>query len=194
MISRAHTVLVLTDNAAIAGGISGPVGLIPGVPSLPTIIPPMPSGLNQGAPQGQGQPSQVGPGTGAGGQAAARAMARSPSPAPIGGSTDDLSGLGVDVELLSSESFRPEDCESRARDPYPGPPLSSSAAHSEALFLVLKQSLPTGRGVTQMKDLRELKARLESAMKVTEFDLQRSVFKCDSSHPSLPSVLRSDSH
>jgi hypothetical protein len=40
---------------------------------------------------------------------------------------------------------------------------------------VLKQNLT---GPAQMDDLRRLKARLEGAMKITEGELQRSVFKC----------------
>ncbi|KAL8286469.1 hypothetical protein RQP46_004486 [Phenoliferia psychrophenolica] len=141
-------------NAAIAGGISLPVGVIPGVPQLPTIIPPMPSGLNNQAQQNQS--NQAGPPQSSG--QAAKGPARAVSPAPSvsgsggsGGAAGDLAGMGVDVEMLSSESFRPED--------------------------FLKQSLVGGRSGTQMADLRELKARLEGAMKVTEVDLQRSVFK-----------------
>ncbi|GAA6052688.1 hypothetical protein JCM3770_007175 [Rhodotorula araucariae] len=63
-----------------------------------------------------------------------------------------LLATGLDVDQLASEGFKPED--------------------------FLKQSLPSGRGdhPAQMEDLRRLKARLESAMKITEGELQKSVF------------------
>ncbi|KAK4699025.1 exocyst complex component 8, partial [Phenoliferia sp. Uapishka_3] len=127
-------------NAAIAGGISLPVGVVPGVPSLPTVIPPpLPSGVSAGTGSlGQRMDPSV------------KQRSRSPSPAPQVGE-GSLASLGVDVEALSAESFRPED--------------------------FLKQSLAGGRTTSQMEDLRGLKGRLEAAMKMTEVDLQRSVFK-----------------
>lgn len=53
---------------------------------------------------------------------------------------------------------------------------------------VLKQHLESGRAATaaQTDDLRKLRARLEDAMKITEGDLQKSVFKSVESIPSHP--------
>lgn len=92
-------------QAAIAGGISLPVGVVPGVPSLPSVIPPMPSGVHPGT-------GPLGPvaSTGPGQKGASRAT--SPSPQPGAVSTAGFAGLSVDVEALSAESFKPEDCQS----------------------------------------------------------------------------------
>lgn len=94
-------------QTAVNGGISLPVGVIPGVPSLPTVLPPpVPSAGASAQPSS----SSAMTGVGAGGKQ------RSASPIPPGGVTGTgaegkFAALGVDIELLAAESFRPEECE-----------------------------------------------------------------------------------
>lgn len=85
-------------HAAIAGGIGLPMHVVPGVPSLPTIIPPpMP---------------QLDPGRGnAGGGDAGREVVRAVSPAGPRG-VEQLACTGFDVDMLASEGFKPDECES----------------------------------------------------------------------------------
>ncbi|GAA5954199.1 hypothetical protein JCM21900_006959 [Sporobolomyces salmonicolor] len=68
------------------------------------------------------------------------------------GAENQLLATGLDFDQLASEGFKPED--------------------------FLKQNLPSGRSEApaQMEDLRRLKARVESAMKIAEGELQKSVF------------------
>ncbi|GAA5961012.1 hypothetical protein JCM3765_006502 [Sporobolomyces pararoseus] len=65
---------------------------------------------------------------------------------------NQLLATGLDVDQLASEGFKPED--------------------------FLKSSLPGGNeeSPARMEDLRKLKNQVESAMKITETELQRSVF------------------
>ncbi|GAA5898494.1 exocyst subunit EXO84 [Sporobolomyces salmoneus] len=65
---------------------------------------------------------------------------------------NQLFATGLDVDQLASEGFKPED--------------------------FLKSSLPGGNdeGAARMEDLRRLKNQVESAQKITESELQRSVF------------------
>ncbi|TNY18529.1 exocyst complex component EXO84 [Rhodotorula diobovata] len=142
-----------------------------GAPAMPP-MPPMPQGA------GQGPRAQPGAGAGAVG---AQFVPGGPGLAPVASSStiqhrapspqqqqkpqpqgpprsarpeaeSQLLATGLDVDQLASEGFKPED--------------------------FLKQSLPSGRGDSpaQMEDLRRLKGRLESAMKITEGELQKSVF------------------
>ena len=57
--------------------------------------------------------------------------------------------------------------------------LCTNLKLTERKLTVLKQHLDSGSAATaaQTDDLRKLRARLEDAMKITEGDLQKSVFK-----------------
>ena len=138
-------------------------GPIPGVPSLPSVIPPpMPVG-----PGGQPLPG-------------VRGGSRAPSPSPsmdalIADPDSQLSKAGVDVEALASEAFKPEDCE---------PPLCDRSKYRGLTWTWRQQQSSSrtcrggqGESASQMEDLRRLRTKLENAMKITETDLQRSVFK-----------------
>lgn len=88
----------MSYHAAIAGGITLPLHVVPGVPSLPTIIPP--------------PMSQLDPGRGGGGGGdAGREVVRAVSPAGPRG-VEQLASTGFDVDMLASEGFKPDDCES----------------------------------------------------------------------------------
>ncbi|BGP38482.1 exocyst complex component exo84 [Rhodotorula kratochvilovae] len=141
-----------------------------GVPDVPR-LPPLPQGVGGARPPGGGGaggdaqfvPSGVGLAPVAGGSSGQQ-QPRAPSPqqqleqhapppqSPRPEAEGQLLATGLDIEQLASEGFKPED--------------------------FLKQSLPTGRAdhPAQMEDLRRLKGRLEGAMRITEGELQKSVF------------------
>ncbi|KAI5481542.1 hypothetical protein MNV49_002768, partial [Pseudohyphozyma bogoriensis] len=106
-------------------------------------------------------PAVIPPPMPAGGSLAAPGapMARAPSSSrPVSPALETtatpgtLEATGVDVEMLAADTFKPEE--------------------------FLKQHLGArGGSGAQTEDLRALKTRLEGAMKITEGDLQRSVFK-----------------
>ncbi|GAA5821380.1 hypothetical protein JCM11251_004596 [Rhodosporidiobolus azoricus] len=148
-----------------AGGDGEPM---PAVPALP----PMPGGAggNGAPPLARIPDGRLAEGMGAGGAAQAippvqGGSAQPPKPQQPPreqrqqqlqdgdsgkvGAESQLLATGLDVDALASEAFKPED--------------------------FLKQNLPGGRG-QQMEDLRRLKGRLEGAMKITEGELQKSVF------------------
>ncbi|GAA5974202.1 hypothetical protein JCM11641_003323 [Rhodosporidiobolus odoratus] len=139
------------------------------VPAVPT-LPPMPQGMSVGGPavaaglppsqgripdgrladgMGQAGPSSLPGGQGPPVGSQQRQVPVDPARAAAEG---QLIATGLDVDQLASEGFKPED--------------------------FLKQNLPKTRGdaPAQMEDLRRLKGRLESAMKITEGELQKSVF------------------
>ncbi|KPV76479.1 uncharacterized protein RHOBADRAFT_25548 [Rhodotorula graminis WP1] len=124
-----------------------------------------PGGGGAGAPGSQFVPGGpgLGPVAGSSGQQQQRAppgqsqqqpqqQQQAPPRSPRPEAENQLLATGLDVDQLAHEGFKPED--------------------------FLKQSLPSGRGDSpaQMEDLRRLKGRLESAMKITEGELQKSVF------------------
>ncbi|GAA6058631.1 hypothetical protein JCM10212_004042 [Sporobolomyces blumeae] len=129
---------------------AGGAGPVPAVPALPTI------------PSGSGFPSGLGTSTQSTGQGSKASTGQpqlggpgpSPSqPLPRTAAESQILATGLDVDQLSSDGFKPED--------------------------FLKASLPGGsteQGAARMEDLRKLKGQVESAMKVTESELQRSVF------------------
>lgn len=88
-----------------------------------------------------------------------------------------LLASGLDVDQLASDAFKPEDCELMSCG------ASNGGNRSDRCVLnppaVLKQNLPSSRanGDVQMADLRKFKAELDTATKVTETGLQRSVFE-----------------
>ncbi|GAA5851476.1 hypothetical protein JCM9279_001081 [Rhodotorula babjevae] len=144
----------------------------PAVPSLPgvpqggptgRVLPGGPAGGGGGGPDSQFVPG--GPGLGpvagssgqlqrapSGPQQQQQQQQQAPPRSPRPEAENQLLATGLDVDQLAHEGFKPED--------------------------FLKQSLPSGRGDSpaQMEDLRRLKGRLESAMKITEGELQKSVF------------------
>ncbi|GAA6028052.1 hypothetical protein JCM8097_001849 [Rhodosporidiobolus ruineniae] len=153
---------VAYHHPSAPGGGAGGAGGAPAVPALP----PMPA-----AGAGSlGAPSA--PGTGSGGaripdgrladgmdQAAPGGPSPPPSTRGQGAQADparaaegQLLATGLDVDQLASEGFKPEE--------------------------FLKQNIPGGPrdASTQMEDYRRLKGRLEAAMKITEGELQKSVF------------------
>ena len=83
-------------HAAIAGGIGLPMHVVPGVPSLPTVIP---------LPVQQLEVRRGGGSLDAGGSQAGRAV----SPAGPSGA-EQLASTGFDVDMLASEGFKPEEC------------------------------------------------------------------------------------
>ncbi|GAA5998283.1 exocyst subunit EXO84 [Rhodotorula paludigena] len=151
-----------------------PPGVRAAVPDVPA-LPPISAGISAGLEEGAAGPGRGGAAGGGGAGTAHLApkgmglgpvsedgaknkQGRSPTPLPKDDEPDrpeaegQLLATGLDVEQLASEGFKPED--------------------------FLKQNLPAGRGEApaQMEDLRRLKGRLEGAMKITEGELQRSVF------------------
>ncbi|GAA5858578.1 hypothetical protein JCM1840_001268 [Sporobolomyces johnsonii] len=100
---------------------------------------------------GGGGAGLVGPGQGGKGANGVGVPQGAPA-AQRTGAENQLLATGLDIDQLASEGFKPED--------------------------FLKQNLPGGRSEApaQMEDLRRLKAQVESAMKITEGELQKSVF------------------
>ncbi|GAA5946666.1 hypothetical protein JCM3775_001139, partial [Rhodotorula graminis] len=155
-------------------GISVDYASASAVPSLPSVQQGGPAGRmpaggpgggGAGAPGSQFVPGGpgLGPVAGSSGQQQQRAppgqsqqqpqqQQQAPPRSPRPEAENQLLATGLDVDQLAHEGFKPED--------------------------FLKQSLPSGRGDSpaQMEDLRRLKGRLESAMKITEGELQKSVF------------------
>ncbi|GAA5855919.1 hypothetical protein JCM8547_000416 [Rhodosporidiobolus lusitaniae] len=147
-----------------AGPLGGGGG--EGTPAVPA-LPPMPGGAGGGARMGappalqpQQQQRQIPDGRLAegiplpqpAGQGAAPQQKRQEQDPTRAGAEGQLMATGLDVDELASEAFKPED--------------------------FLKQNLPSGGpgAPAQTEDLRRLKGRLESAMKITEGELQKSVF------------------
>lgn len=77
---------------------------------------------------------------------------------------------GLDVDELASEGFKPEDCE-----------WCSFVGNSASVLMILMLAITVLKhnvaGPAQMEELRRLRARLEGAMKITEGELQKSVFE-----------------
>ncbi|GAA5938435.1 uncharacterized protein JCM15063_000734 [Sporobolomyces koalae] len=125
---------------------SGPPPAIPAVPSLPL-------GSTHSIPQDVGPSSTRAPSSAVAGSSGAgsNGVAQPLAPSRTQGE-NQLFATGLDVDQLASEGFKPED--------------------------FLKSSLPAGsdQGAARMDDLRRLKGQVESAMKITESELQRSVF------------------
>ncbi|GAA5891419.1 hypothetical protein JCM6882_004688 [Rhodosporidiobolus microsporus] len=147
-------------------GEGGPVPAVPALPPLPGgalggIGAPPPPRIPDGrladsmAPTGGAPPAQGGSGQSLPpppAQQQQQQRQQQGGDAGKAGAESQLMATGLDVDTLASEAFKPED--------------------------FLKQNLPGGRGdaPAQMEDLRRLKGRLEGAMKITEGELQKSVF------------------
>ncbi|GAA5869196.1 hypothetical protein JCM16303_000387 [Sporobolomyces ruberrimus] len=149
LLKKRQSVAYQQPNQGIPGSLAQP---IPAVPSLPTLAPnnlvPLPTtSSNTRIGGGSGSGNQLGlPGARSGTGQGQQQVTQRTQ------GENQLFATGLDVDQLASEGFKPED--------------------------FLKSSLPGGNdeGAARMEDLRRLKNQVESAMKITESELQRSVF------------------